>query len=253
MGWSDSAQEELECSPLYIKLVKAFRVFDKNGDGFIDAAELRDLLLRVNPDADPTKGDGLTEDDCATIIASFDDNGDGKLAIEELCAAWSVIGGTDAKLKEAMVEKRAAAKEALKRKQAAAATMKAKGGSSEPAKADDFEPTQALAPMVGGASGFKTGGSSAAEASKEAPKEAPKAETAAERARAAATAKVGKAVTEGAGSLSSVKQVEKEKDPAEMTMQERAKAKADVAEKARKKALREAAEAEAEAKALAVA
>ena len=98
MGWGDSAQAELEATPQYQKLMKAFRLFDKNGDGNIDASELRDLLLRANPDADPTKGDPLTEDDCQTIINSFDDDGNGVLSIEELVAAWSVIGGANADL-----------------------------------------------------------------------------------------------------------------------------------------------------------
>ena len=96
MPWADAVQHELEANPQYNKLLRAFRLFDKNGDGFMDAAELRDLLQRVNPSADPTKGDGrLTVEDAQTLISSFDDNGDGKLSIEELCAAWAVIGGAD--------------------------------------------------------------------------------------------------------------------------------------------------------------
>ena len=34
MGWGDAEQAQLESSPQYIKLMKAFRLFDKNGDGF---------------------------------------------------------------------------------------------------------------------------------------------------------------------------------------------------------------------------
>ena len=57
---------------------------DKNKDGFIDGAELRELLTRGgNSD---TKGSAMTEDDCTALISSFDDNGDGKLSIEEVRA-----------------------------------------------------------------------------------------------------------------------------------------------------------------------
>ena len=121
MGWGESEQEALESSPLYIKLQKAFRVFDKNGDGFIDATELKDMLLRVNPNADPTADGVFTVEDAQTLINSFDDNGDGKLSIGELCSAWAVIGGSDGALKTAMKEKREEAKLALKRKQEHAA------------------------------------------------------------------------------------------------------------------------------------
>lgn len=130
MGWGDAAQAELESSPLYIKLLKAFRVFDKNKDGFIDAEELRELLTRVNPSADPTPDGKLTTEDAQTIISSFDDNGDGKLSIEELCAAWAVVGGSDQALKDAMAEKRQQAKEALERRRALAATTQADGSAS---------------------------------------------------------------------------------------------------------------------------
>jgi hypothetical protein len=60
---------------------------DKNKDGFIDGAELRELLTRGgNSD---TKGSAMTEDDCTALISSFDDNGDGKLSIEEVRAPRS--------------------------------------------------------------------------------------------------------------------------------------------------------------------
>ena len=119
MPWADAVQHELEANPQYNKLLRAFRLFDKNGDGFMDAAELRDLLQRVNPSADPTKGDPLTEADCAAIISSFDDNGDGLLSVEELlCIAWSSDRRPQrAALDDAMHEKREEAKAALKKRQ----------------------------------------------------------------------------------------------------------------------------------------
>ena len=59
--------------------------FDKNKDGFIDAGELRELLSRGgNTD---TKGSAMSEGDVQAMISSFDDNGDGKLSIEEVRAA----------------------------------------------------------------------------------------------------------------------------------------------------------------------
>ena len=95
MPWADAVQHELEANPQYNKLLRAFRLFDKNGDGFMDAAELRDLLQRVNPSADPTKGDPLTEADCAAIISSFDDNGDGQVNINDTLELLAAIETQD--------------------------------------------------------------------------------------------------------------------------------------------------------------
>ncbi|XP_068649092.1 probable calcium-binding protein CML44 [Aristolochia californica] len=59
-----------------IGLLEAFKVFDKNNDGFISSTELRDVLLRL----------GLLEDsrgDCAGMIRKFDTNSDGQLDFQE--------------------------------------------------------------------------------------------------------------------------------------------------------------------------
>ena len=47
MGWGDAQQAEVEADPNYQRLLKAFRFFDKNGDGCIDASELRDHVQRI--------------------------------------------------------------------------------------------------------------------------------------------------------------------------------------------------------------
>ena len=82
------------------RLTKAFKVFDKNGDGFISAGELKDLLTRTGAAAS-----GITTDDTKKIIAKFDKNGDGKLSIKELVSAWSQIGSSNAKLSQAVKAK----------------------------------------------------------------------------------------------------------------------------------------------------
>ena len=258
MGWGDSQQAELEANPNYVRLMKAFRLFDKNGDGLIDAAELKDLLLRANPKADPTPQNKLTEEDCQVIISSFDENGDGKLDIEELVAAWSTIGGSDEDLDAAMKERREFKAAALKKKQEAAASLVAESGTGGEFQAKfmnsgsgltdttDASPAAASA-APSAAAPMERSSSIAAMASQPMPeKEAPivpsepegKAETAMDRARAKAAAKVGKDVEEGAGSLAAQKAKD---DPANMTAAERAKAKAkqEVAKKeARKSALK---------------
>ncbi|PON91574.1 Parvalbumin [Trema orientale] len=58
-------------------LVKAFKVFDQNDDGFISCEELQSVLIRL----------GLMEEnsgkDCKTMINAFDSNLDGQLDFEE--------------------------------------------------------------------------------------------------------------------------------------------------------------------------
>lgn len=246
MGWGDSQQADLEANPNYVRLMKAFRLFDKNGDGFIDAAELKDLLLRVNPKAHSTNK--LTEEDCRVIIKSFDENGDGKLDIEELVAAWSTIGGSDEDLDAAMKERREFKAAALKKKQDAAASMATDTKGEFQAKfmkpASGLTDTRDAAPS---AAPLDAAMASKPKQEKEEPivTSAPEASgpaasgpawSAMDRARAKAAAKVGKDVEEGAGSLAAHKAKE---DPANMTAAERAKAKAkeEVAKKEARKSV----------------
>jgi len=59
------------------ELKMAFRMFDKNHDGYIDARELRHVTT--------TLGHRLTVEEVDNIIKEADLNGDGKLDYEEFC------------------------------------------------------------------------------------------------------------------------------------------------------------------------
>lgn len=249
MGWGDAEQAQLESSPQYIKLMKAFRLFDKNGDGFIDAKELLDLLTRMTPNADPN-GDGksMTIQDAEWIINSFDDNGDGKLSIEELVAAWSTIGGSDEALAKSMKEKRDEKQAAIRKKQAESA---AQGNTDEFKAKVTGASTASPAPAMSNSHGKSVAPTTTATAAPEqvqpevVAEEQPEHLTAAQRARRAASAKLGKDVVEGAGSFGARK-AQEEANAANMTAAERAKLKAkeELAKKeARKKAAKEAAKA----------
>ncbi|MGQ4512485.1 EF-hand domain-containing protein [Streptomyces sp. DW26H14] len=59
---------------------KAFDRFDKNGDGFITAAEYKSLMAQL--------GDHhVTESVAQTVINAHDSNGDGLLSFEEFLAS----------------------------------------------------------------------------------------------------------------------------------------------------------------------
>ncbi|KAH7524570.1 probable calcium-binding protein CML44 [Ziziphus jujuba] len=60
-------------------LMKAFNVFDINGDGFISCEELKDVLMRLGF-LDETCSSGI---DCKIMIHVFDTNLDGQLDFEE--------------------------------------------------------------------------------------------------------------------------------------------------------------------------
>jgi calmodulin len=57
-----------------IELRESFRVFDKNGDGYITASELRQVML--------TLGEKLTDDEVNEMIREADVDGDGKVNYE---------------------------------------------------------------------------------------------------------------------------------------------------------------------------
>ncbi|KAL2317848.1 hypothetical protein Fmac_031724 [Flemingia macrophylla] len=58
-------------------LVKAFKVFDLDGDGFITSQELECVLKRLG------MWDERCGKDCSTMICSYDTNFDGKLDFQE--------------------------------------------------------------------------------------------------------------------------------------------------------------------------
>ena len=57
------------------KIKQAFAIFDKDGDGFIDAAELRQTMADV--------GNDLTEEEAADMIKEADNDGDGRVNLAE--------------------------------------------------------------------------------------------------------------------------------------------------------------------------
>lgn len=82
-GWEGTGPGEIsrlfeEEEPSLQEVREAFRVFDVNEDGFIDAAELQRVL----------RGLGLVEEgkeveDCRRMIRAFDENGDGRIDFNE--------------------------------------------------------------------------------------------------------------------------------------------------------------------------
>ena len=57
------------------EILEAFKVFDKDGDGFISAAELRHIMTNL--------GEKLTSEEADEMIRSLDVDGDGKVSREE--------------------------------------------------------------------------------------------------------------------------------------------------------------------------
>ena len=66
------------------KLRKCFDLFDKDGNGKLDAEELKAILTREGG------GQALTVEDAKEIISDFDDNKDGFLQFDEVCHAASI-------------------------------------------------------------------------------------------------------------------------------------------------------------------
>ncbi|XP_077864777.1 calmodulin-like isoform X1 [Saccoglossus kowalevskii] len=63
------------------ELREAFRVFDKNGDGFISAEELRHVMKNL--------GEKLTDDEIEEMIREADVDGDGQVNYEEFVTMMS--------------------------------------------------------------------------------------------------------------------------------------------------------------------
>uniref|UniRef100_A0A0E0KKM4 EF-hand domain-containing protein n=1 Tax=Oryza punctata TaxID=4537 RepID=A0A0E0KKM4_ORYPU len=62
------------------ELREAFRVFDRDGDGYVSAAELRSVLRRLGME------EGARHDDCVRMIAAHDGDGDGRISFQEFRA-----------------------------------------------------------------------------------------------------------------------------------------------------------------------
>ena len=62
---------------------EAFRVFDKDGNGFISAAELRHVMTNL--------GEKLTDEEVDEMIREADIDGDGQVNYEGKCSCCSVI------------------------------------------------------------------------------------------------------------------------------------------------------------------
>jgi len=67
---------------------EAFQVFDKDGSGSLSVSELRAILKR------PDGGAPLGDEAIAKVIATYDQNGDGELQIDEFCAMMAARSGT---------------------------------------------------------------------------------------------------------------------------------------------------------------
>merc|ERR1719355_49743 len=57
------------------ELIEAFKVFDRDGNGFISAAELRHVMTNL--------GEKLTDEDVDEMIREADVDGDGQVSYEE--------------------------------------------------------------------------------------------------------------------------------------------------------------------------
>ena len=61
--------------PLQEEILEAFKVFDKDGNGFISAAELRHIMTNL--------GEKLTDEEVDEMIREADIDGDGQINYEE--------------------------------------------------------------------------------------------------------------------------------------------------------------------------
>lgn len=78
LGASNYGDDSDEVEEVERDLVKAFKVFDLDGDGFITSQELEFVLKRLGMWDDERCGK-----DCKSMICSYDTNFDGKLDFQE--------------------------------------------------------------------------------------------------------------------------------------------------------------------------
>ncbi|THU53176.1 hypothetical protein C4D60_Mb10t11630 [Musa balbisiana] len=72
-----------EKEPSLEEVKETFRVFDQNGDGFIDALELQRVLTGLG------FVEGLEMDACGGMIELYDENHDGKIDFVEFVSSWT--------------------------------------------------------------------------------------------------------------------------------------------------------------------
>ncbi|CAH9088838.1 unnamed protein product [Cuscuta epithymum] len=82
------AAEEEEGEGFYVddeEVQAAFDVFDENRDGFIDEKELQRVLCALGMDAikEMYEQEGLELENCRRMIRKFDENGDGRIDLNE--------------------------------------------------------------------------------------------------------------------------------------------------------------------------
>ncbi len=66
------------------EISEAFKIFDEDGNGFIDTDELRDVMLSIDPD--------VRRADIEEMIKQADASGDGQIDIDEFLQILKIEG-----------------------------------------------------------------------------------------------------------------------------------------------------------------